>query len=701
MPRLRVFAALMGIVCVTNAVAQLQPGSAWPKFQGNLANTGLATGGGCNGVLKWSVPCQVAAWSSPVIAADGTLYVSTTQGLLQAVNSVDGSFKWSFPTGSNIVQTPYVAANWASPAIGSDGTVYVEGGGSIDKTALLYAVNPDGTQKWSYAGYADGGFYQPTGAPTVMSDGTILFSAQEFTNNVGSGTNQNYLFALNPNGTLKWAFGAGQDFVIACCPAIGPDGSIYIGTWDGIDNLTTGRTYSVNPGTGAMNWKFDTPGQLLSSPVVAPNGMIYVGEQGISYNLHFVTSKGVESGSFVMAGGMLNSPACDSSGNLYIPVAASYLFSLNPSNGTSAQLGIGVAPTCPALGLDGTIYAGLDDYGVGAYSPNGAAIWKLVLDAAGGGAGVNTDIAVGSNGTIYFGAIYGNLYAVGTQSNVVELLGLTVNPSTVPGGVSSTGTVTLSEIAPIGGTVVSLASGTTSVATTPMSVTVPSGKSSATFTITTKTVTAQKVVQISATLKGKSKEAPLTVVPPVIVDLNLDPPTVQGGSSSSGNVTLSGPAPSGGIVIKIASDNKAAIAPGPITIAAGKTMGSFVVKTIPVSVKTVANLKATSGSTSVAAPLTILSPALKTLTVSPSTIKGGAHATGTVTLTSPAPTGGTVITLASNQSAAKTPATVTVPAGKTSVTFQVVTKAVAAQTAAAITATLGATTDTAKLTITK
>src|SRR3989442_1447197 len=69
-----------------------------------------------------------------------------------------------------------------------------------------------------------------------------------------------------------------------------------------------------------------------------------------------------------------------------------------------------------------------------------------------------------------------------TASQAVTLLSLTLNPSTVTGGSSSTGTVTLSAPAPGGGAVVSLSSNTTGVATVPPIGTVPAGGSTGTFT---------------------------------------------------------------------------------------------------------------------------------------------------------------------------------------------------------------------------
>jgi outer membrane protein assembly factor BamB len=99
---------------------------------------------------------------------------------------------------------------FSSPAVGKDGTIYV---GSQDFN--LYAVNPDGTLKWKFPT----GFFASPSSPAVGKDRTIYVGSQD--------TN---LYAVNPDGTLKWKFLAGQ--VVFSSPAVGKDGTIYVGSDD-------------------------------------------------------------------------------------------------------------------------------------------------------------------------------------------------------------------------------------------------------------------------------------------------------------------------------------------------------------------------------------------------------------------------------------------------------------------------------------
>ncbi len=93
-------------------------------------------------------------------------------------------------------------------------------------------------------------------------------------------------------------------------------------------------------------------------------------------------------------------------------------------------------------------------------------------------------------------------------------------------------------------------------------------------------------------------------------------------------------------------------------------------------------------------------PALSALSVSPTSVAGGNTSRGTVTLSAAAPSGGAVISLSDNSSAASEPATVTVPGGSTSATFTITTTPVAISTPVTISASYGGVTKTATLTVT-
>src|SRR6266567_4798943 len=114
---------------------------------------------------------------------------------------------------------------------------------------------------------------------------------------------------------------------------------------------------------------------------------------------------------------------------------------------------------------------------------------------------------------------------------------LTLNPSTVLGGASSQGTVTLLGPAPASGAVVTLLSGNTSLATTPSSVTVPGNATSANFTVNTVAVTASMQVTISASYGGETQAARLTVNPIVPTSITLSPASLTFANQNVGTAS--------------------------------------------------------------------------------------------------------------------------------------------------------------------
>jgi hypothetical protein len=285
-----------------------------------------------------------------------------------------------------------------------------------------------------------------------------------------------------------------------------------------------------------------------------------------------------------------------------------------------------------------------------------------------------------------YGSTQGTTLTVLPPSAV--LASVTLNPTSVTGGASSTGTVTLSAAAPSGGAVVTLSSGNPA-ATVPASVTVPAGSTSTTFTVTTSGVASQTSAVITATY-GVSGNATLTINPAVVSTVTLNPTSVTGGSNSTGTVTLNGVAPGGGAVVTLSSSNTAAAqVPATVTISGGSTSTTFTVTTSAVATTTTSSISATYGATA-SATLTVKAVQLSSLSLSPTSVVGGNNSTGTVRLGAAAPTGGAVVTLSSSNTAAATvPASVTVPAGSTSATFTVTTLGVAANTTSIITGTLG------------
>lgn len=321
-----------------------------------------------DGAQKWAFKTGDKVKSSPAIGSDGIVYVGSEDGHLYAINP-DGTQKWVFK-------------NWpldSSPAIGSDGTIYVGSG------AGLYAINPDGTQKWN-ALAIDGSVYS---CPAIGSDGTIYFGLAD----------NNALCAVNPDGTSKWCFPTGSP--VYTSPAIGPDGTIYV---QAVSNL-----YAIDP-NGNQKWVFKTDG-MDSSPAIGSDGTIYVGSL---LNLYAMNPDGTQKWAFKTEGfGMESSPAIGADGMIYVLGGSDgNLYAINP-DGTQkwAFKTGGGSKSSPAIGADGTIYMGSEDKNVYAVNPDGTHKWVFKT-----GNVVDSSPAIGSDGTVYVGSDDDNIYAINGTS---------------------------------------------------------------------------------------------------------------------------------------------------------------------------------------------------------------------------------------------------------------------------------------------
>ena len=284
-------------------------------------------------------------------------------------------------------------------------------------------------------------------------------------------------------------------------------------------------------------------------------------------------------------------------------------------------------------------------------------------------------------------------------------MALALNPTSVVGGNTSTGTVSLSVPAPVGGAVVSLSSSNSSVASVPASVTVASGSTKATFSITTYQVTSSTSATINASYAGTTKTANLSVTALQLSSLALSPTSVVGGSTSTGTVTLNAPAPSGGAVVSLSSSNSSvASVPASVTVASGSTKATFSITTYQVTSSTSVTINASYAGTTKMATLAVTVKALQlsSLTLNPTSVVGGNTSIGTVTLSAPAPNGGAVVSLSSsNSSVASVPASVTVASGSASATFTVTTRRPYYSTSVTISARYAGITRTARLTVTR
>ncbi|MFP4052031.1 MAG: PQQ-binding-like beta-propeller repeat protein, partial [Thermoplasmata archaeon] len=363
--------------------------SPWPRWRGNNQGTGLSpyNTSFVDGMEKWNITLDGEITSSPVIgpdatiyictnntihaiknkkeiwsaslasdirskttpaiAKDGTLYITTMNNNLTAINS-DGEVRWSYHNRFNTyLQT--------TPVIGDDGTIYVT------DCQLVFAFDPNGTLKWNNGrssadvpimgnspvigydeniyfgsedyylepifhsisktgeynwGYHDISQYDEenddiSSSSAVAKDGTIYFGSADG------------LYAMRSDGNVKWTFQP-TDNVMLTSPAIDMDGNIYTGD-------SKGNLYSVSP-DGEKRWNYTVITDTFSSPVIGSDGCIYFADDNST--LHALNNNGKEIWNFSTdhnIGGF--SPAINSDGTLYY-ASGNKLYALGPSSPT-------------------------------------------------------------------------------------------------------------------------------------------------------------------------------------------------------------------------------------------------------------------------------------------------------------------------------------------------------------------------------
>ena len=285
--------------------------------------------------------------------------------------------------------------------------------------------------------------------------------------------------------------------------------------------------------------------------------------------------------------------------------------------------------------------------------------------------------------------------------NAFQITKFQVDPSSVYGGNTVTGTVSISPAAGSSGADVRL--GSSAPATVPSSVHVAAGATTATFSIGTIGVSAKTSVTLTAGVGMTNPQlATLIVLPPLLTNLTVSPSSVIGGVKSAGSVSILGVAPVTGFVVTVTSDKPAAIPTKTVTIPAGQSTVSFDIATIGVAADTACTITAASGGVSMQASLTVRTPNLVSLTLDNASVVGGSAAivNGMLTLNGfGSSSGDKVVLTSSNPKLVTVPSTVTVLGGNVSASFIAVHALVTSQTQVTITASYGGVLRSATLTL--
>ncbi len=164
---------------------------------------------------------------------------------------------------------------------------------------------------------------------------------------------------------------------------------------------------------GTANWSFLTSGAISSTPSVATDGTIYVGNEGTvatQSRLYAIRADGSLRWQFAGATDWITgAPAVGSDGTVYVGSWDGKLYAINPSTGATRWVysTSGFVASSPAIAPDGTIYVGSGDRSLHAVNPDGSVKWTYpVADW------IDSSPAIAGDGTIYFGSYDNNVYAL-------------------------------------------------------------------------------------------------------------------------------------------------------------------------------------------------------------------------------------------------------------------------------------------------
>ena len=250
----------------------------------------------------------------------------------------------------------------------------------------------------------------------------------------------------------------------------------------------------------------------------------------------------------------------------------------------------------------------------------------------------------------------------------------------------------------------------------PSSVTVPAGNINASFTTTSAPdVNASHWVFIGARygqfngMQARILRVDPAPGPATLLAIGPASQDLIGGNSGRATVGLAIPAPAGGAIVNLSTDNPSIIkVPPSVSIAASNSTNTFTIGTSRVSgLTTGGNVFASAGRVMKSifvnvAPDPNAPSLLQSMSITPTSVTGGTNATGRVFLSAPAPAGGISVTLSTNNaSVAQAPGIVNVPGGQTSASLTITTFAVSANTTAATITAFYDTTTSAQLTVTR
>jgi outer membrane protein assembly factor BamB len=351
--------------------------------------------------------------------------------------SATPTLAWATPV-SGVLPSNFVLS---SSVIGSDGTVYI--GGYVEdtgKNGQIYAIRPDGTLKWTFG--ANG---KVEATPVISRDGTIYFGS--FSDAPGGG---GFIYGLRDNGSgadVLWRV-ATKGPVLGSM-ALDQDGYLYFGTGGTDNSLYKVDSLNGNPFKlpSKADWTpFKASSEVVTSPALSSDekAVYFATSDGNLYAVNTQTGASAWSGGPYASGeSVYASSPMVAGGKVFFGTIDGKLHAVDAATGASAwSTPFDVAAqiyATPTISKDGTqvIVASFDNVsGVDENKVRGISVATglEVWSSASLPAGITSSPALSADGSVlYFGCYDGKVYGVtATGPTAGNTLWSYLDPAGVP-----------------------------------------------------------------------------------------------------------------------------------------------------------------------------------------------------------------------------------------------------------------------------
>ncbi len=333
-------------------------------------------------LVKWFAPTSGPVVAAPAIDEMGNVYIGDETGTFYSY-SPNGTLRWKFSTRGpiysgatiygNLIYLPSLDSHlycldtagnqrwsinlahelWTPATVNVDGTIYI-----VNDSGILFALTPQGKIRWRVAIGEEA-----TSSPTIGADGLLYIATDS-------------VYCFTTKGKKRWAFGADEETYFFPAPVLDEQNNILIGGSDGF-------IYALRP-DGRLRWRIPVPDEdeIRTEIVYGPDGTMYFGTDG--YYICAKTETGririiYEANDVVCA-----TPAVSDSGTVYILPDDGTFYAFTASGRILFKQDIAwedkdlYYTSSPAIGPDGTVYIGSWDGGLYAFygdAPPARSIW--------------------------------------------------------------------------------------------------------------------------------------------------------------------------------------------------------------------------------------------------------------------------------------------------------------------------------------